>query len=53
MEQLDQNMDFRVDVINENYENSIGLVNIGERLNRNLLIMNDEFVGIKIDFSGK
>ena len=31
-----------VDVINENYENSITFVNIGERLNRKLLIINDE-----------
>ena len=31
-----------VDVISENYEISINFVNIGERLNRNVLIVDDE-----------
>ena len=32
-----------VDVINENYEISINFVNIGEKLDRNSLIIDDEF----------
>ena len=31
-----------VDVINENYEISINFVNTGKRLNRHLLIVDDE-----------
>ena len=31
-----------IDVISENYEISINFVNTGERLNRNLLIVDDE-----------
>ena len=32
-----------VDVINESYEISINFVNIGEKLDRNSLIVDDEF----------
>ena len=35
-------MTYGVDVINENYEILINFMNIGERLNRKLLIVNDE-----------
>ena len=35
-------MTYGVDVINENYEILINFVNTGERLNRKLLIVNDE-----------
>ena len=36
----------RVDMINENYEILKNFVNSRERLNRNLLIVNDEFASI-------